>query len=55
MILTVSFDLSDKDEHAVCVMRQRGTETECLKVEIGEQADILYKALTDQSFKIEKR
>ena len=58
MILTVSFDISDDDESGMCVMEEvnkNAYKYKCLKIETGEQADLLYKALTDQSFKIQER
>ena len=55
-MLTVTYDSSDKDGSAICVMKVDDFDHyKCLKVEIGEQADLLYKALTDQSFKIQER
>ena len=52
-ILTVSFDSGLKDEAALCVARKRGEETTVLKMELGEQANILYHLLTDQMTKAE--
>lgn len=52
-MLTVTYDNSDKDLSAICVMQvDENAKYKCLKMEIGEQAELLYKALTDQSFKI---
>lgn len=52
-MLTVTYDSSDKDLPAICVMKVDDFgKYKCLKMEIGEQAELLYKALTDQSFKI---
>ena len=52
-MLTVTYDCSDKDLPAICVMQvDENAKYKCLKMEIGEQAELLYKALTDQSFKI---
>lgn len=50
-ILTVSFDNSLKDESALCVTRKYGGRTIMLKMELGEQADILYHLLTEQMTK----
>ena len=50
-ILTVSFDSGVKDESALCVMRKNGNKNIMLKMEIGEQADILYRLLTEQMTK----
>lgn len=53
--LQVSFD---KDEHTnevgICVVRQTKTKTYVLKMELDEQAELLYRALTDQGFKIKE-
>lgn len=52
-MLTVTYDNSDKDLPAICVMQvDENTKYKCLKMVIGEQAELLYKALTDQSFQI---
>lgn len=50
-ILTVSFDSGVKDESALCVTRKYGKKTIMLKMELGEQADILYHLLTEQMTK----
>lgn len=52
-ILTVSFDSGSKDESALCVTRKCGEKTIVLKMELGEQADILYRLLTEQMTKAE--
>ena len=52
-ILTVSFDNGLKDESALCVTRKYGEKIIMLKMELGEQADILYRLLTDQMTKAE--
>ena len=52
-ILTVSFDSGLKDESALCVSRKYGGKTIMLKMELGEQADILYHLLTEQMTKAE--
>lgn len=52
--LTVSFDNSfDDNELGLCVTRKHGEKIEVLKMELGEQADILYRLLTDQTTKAE--
>ena len=54
-MLTVTYDNSDKDLPAICVMQvDMNAKYKCLKMEIGEQAELLYKALTDQSFNVGK-
>ena len=50
-VLTVSFDSGLKDESALCVARGRGEQYVVLKMELGEQADILYHLLTEQMTK----
>ena len=50
-ILTVSFDSGLKDEAALCVTRKCGGKIIMLKMELGEQAEILYHLLTDQMAK----
>ena len=52
-ILTVSFDNGLKDESALCVTRNHGEKIIMLKMELGEQADILYRLLTEQMTKAE--
>ena len=52
-VLTVSFDSGLKDEAALCVTRKYGEKIIVLKMELGEQADILYHLLTDQMAKAE--
>lgn len=50
-VLTVSFDSSLKDESGLCVIRKIGDQVTVLKMELGEQADILYHLLTEQMTK----
>lgn len=50
-VLTVSFDSGLKDESALCVTRKYGEKITVLKMELGEQADILYHLLTEQMTK----
>lgn len=52
-ILTVGFDSGLKDESALCVTRKHGEKIIMLKMELGEQADILYHLLTEQMAKAE--
>ena len=52
-ILTVCFDSELKDESAVCVFRKYKGKTNMLKMELGEQADILHRLLTEQMTKAE--
>ena len=52
-VLTVSFDNGLKDESALCVARKCGEKIIMLKMELGEQADILYRLLTEQMTKAE--
>lgn len=53
--LIVSFDKDEKtNEIGICVARQTKAKTSVLKMELDEQAELLYKALTDQSFKIKE-
>lgn len=52
-ILTVSFDSGLKDEAALCVTRKRDGDYSIIKMELGEQADILYYLLTNQIAKAE--
>ena len=54
-MLTVVYDKSDKDVPCICVMKAgERLSYSCLKMEVGEQAELLYRALTDQSFKIKE-
>ena len=50
-VLTVSFDNSLEDESALCVVRKIGDQITVTKMELGEQADILYHLLTEQMTK----
>lgn len=52
-VLTVSFDSGLNDESALCVTRKYGGKIIVLKMELGEQADILYHLLTEQMAKAE--
>ena len=52
-VLTVSFCSGLKDESSLCVSRKRGEKIVVLKMELGEQADILYHLLTHQMAKAE--
>lgn len=51
--LTVTFDSSVDDEAGICVSRTVNGKTVILKMELGEQADILYHLLTEQTAKAE--
>lgn len=52
--LTVVFDRSlDGDESGICVSRVVDGKVVVLKIELGEQADILYHLLTEQTAKAE--
>lgn len=54
-MLTVTYDESDKDLPCICIMKAEGyLKYTCLKMVIGEQAELLYRALTDQNFKIKE-
>ena len=50
-ILTVSYDSSLKDKPSLCVARKIGDQITVTKMELGEQADILYRLLTEQTTK----
>ena len=52
-ILTVAFVSGLKDEAALCVSRKNGGDFSVLKIELGEQAYILYHLLTEQMTKAE--
>ena len=51
--LTVTFDSSLDDEAGMCVSRVVNGKVVVLKMELGEQADILYHLLTEQMTKAE--
>ena len=51
--LIVAFDSALKDEARICIFRKNGDDIKVLKMELGEQADILYYLLTNQSSKAE--
>ena len=52
-VLIVSFYSGLYDESALCVTRKYGEKIIMLKMELGEQADILYHLLTEQMAKAE--
>ena len=52
-MLTVSFDSGLKDKSALCVSRKYRDKIIMLKMEVGEQSDILYHLLTEQMTKAE--
>lgn len=52
-VLIVSFDSSLGDVSGLCVARMCGEKPTVLKMEIGKQANILYRLLTEQSAKAE--
>ena len=48
-VLTVTYDYSDmKDVPVLCVARHTGDTIKILKIVQGDQADILYRLLTEQ-------
>lgn len=49
--LTVTFDSSLDDESGICISRIVDGKTVVLKMELGEQAEILYYLLTEQTAK----
>jgi len=49
--LTVIFDSSLDDEAGICVSRVVNGKVVVLKMELGEQAEILYYLLTEQTAK----
>jgi len=51
--LIVTFDSSLDDEAGICVSRVVNGKIFVLKMELGEQADILYHLLTEQTAKAE--
>ena len=51
--LTVTFDNSLDDEAGICVSRVVNGKIVILKMELGEQANILYQLLTEQMTKAE--
>ena len=54
-MLTVTYDNSGKDVSCICVMKVgENLSYACLKMELGEQAELLYRALTEQDFKIKE-
>ena len=51
--LAVTFDSSLYGEAGICVSRKVNGKIVVLKMELGEQADILYHLLTEQMTKAE--
>ena len=52
-MLTVTFDRGSEDDSGLAVARRCGEKITVLKIELGEQADILYRLLTEQRTKAE--
>lgn len=55
--LIVGVDGNEKSkEFGICVMREESNgKIRILKMELDDEARVLYRALTDQSFKIQQR
>lgn len=52
-ILNVSFDSSEKDLPAIAILKPlKNGRNKLLKLVVGEQADLLYYALTNQEVEI---
>lgn len=51
--LVVTFDNSDKDYAGICVSRFGGKNSKIVKMEIGTQAEVIYRILTEQMTKAE--
>ena len=53
-LLYVSFEKNEKNgETGICIVRNlKDGDCECVKMELDEQAELLYKVLTNQSVKI---
>lgn len=51
--LVVTFDNSDKDYPGLCVMRHSDKNSKIVKMEIGTQAEVIYRILTEQMTKAE--
>lgn len=52
-VLIVAFDKDpyDADDTVIMISRQNNEKMEIVKVKYGEQAEILYKLLTDQTLR----
>lgn len=50
-VLMVTFDSSVNDESGICISKAVNGKVVVLKMELGEQADILYRLLTEQTTK----
>jgi hypothetical protein len=54
-LLYISYDDSEKDMIGVCIGRpNKDGSHSILKMELGEQAELIYKLLTEQSVKIKE-
>ena len=54
--LIIAVDRNEKsNEFGICVMREENEKIRILKIEVNDEARVLYRALTDQSFKIQQR
>lgn len=54
-LLYISYDDSEKDMTGVCIgRRNKDGSHSILKMELGEQAELIYKLLTEQSVKIKE-
>jgi len=51
--LIAAFDCSLDDKAGVCISRVVNGEVFVLKIELGEQADVLYRLLTEPKTKAE--
>lgn len=51
--LRVTFDASHTDESVICVARAVNGKIDVLKMELGEQAELLYHLLTEKTAKVE--
>lgn len=52
-VLMVTFDSSVNDESGICISKAVNGKVVVLKMELGEQADVLYRLLTEQTTKAE--
>ena len=50
-VLTVTFEKNIGSDAGICISRKVGEETKTIKMDFGEQADILYRLLTEQMLK----
>lgn len=53
-VLHIAYEPKCIDEAGICITRIKDGDITILKMELGEQAELIHKLLTDQSVKIKE-